>query len=254
MALISARGEQAHRAAMRQLDGGASLFIRQAADELYGIQAGVAACIDYPEEVDEAEAAARGGSGLIVLTDERADAARLAAPMILATAGVHKRLTDAGLRTYCSIVVRTAETLDPHAFAVLIGAGATAVNAWLAQDLFQERLDRGLYPGLSLRDACLNYKAGIEAGLLKTLARKGISVISAYRGGCEFEVLGLSRALTAEFFPGAPSRSRQNAETISHASRSLPSPSRPHPMKALPAPPARAERAAAAVDGQRRRA
>lgn len=58
MALISARGEQAHRAAMRQLDGGASLFIRQAADELYGIQAGVAACIDYPEEVDEAEAAA----------------------------------------------------------------------------------------------------------------------------------------------------------------------------------------------------
>ncbi len=156
--------------------------------------------------MDEAEAAARGGSGLIVLTDERADAARLAAPMILATAGVHKRLTDAGLRTYCSIVVRTAETLDPHAFAVLIGAGATAVNAWLAQDLFQERLDRGLYPGMSLRDACLNYKQGIEAGLMKTLARKGVSVISAYRGGCEFEVLGLSRALTAEFFPGAPSR------------------------------------------------
>ena len=41
---------------------------------------------------------------------------------------------------------------------------------------------------------------------MKTLARKGISVISAYRGGCEFEVLGLSRAVTAEFFPGAPSR------------------------------------------------
>ncbi|KQS55239.1 glutamate synthase [Brevundimonas sp. Leaf363] len=155
---------------------------------------------------DEAEAAARGGSALIVLTDERARADRLAAPMILATAGVHRRLTDQALRSFCSIVVRTAETLDPHGFAVLVGVGATTVNAWLAQDLFQERLDRGLYPGLSLRDACLNYKAGIEAGLLKTIARKGISIISAYRGGCEFEVLGLSRALTAEFFPGAPSR------------------------------------------------
>ena len=40
----------------------------------------------------------------------------------------------------------------------------------------------------------------------KILAKKGISVISAYRGACEFEALGLSRALVAEFFPGMPSR------------------------------------------------
>lgn len=58
MNLIAAQGEQAHRAAMRQLAGGASGFIRKAADALYDIQAGVAACIDYPEEIDEAEAAA----------------------------------------------------------------------------------------------------------------------------------------------------------------------------------------------------
>lgn len=58
MNLIAAQGEQSHRAAMRQLQGGASSFIRKAADELYAIQAGVAACIDYPEEIDESEAAA----------------------------------------------------------------------------------------------------------------------------------------------------------------------------------------------------
>lgn len=58
MSLIAAQGAQSHRAAMRQLKGGASSFIRKAADELYAIQAGVAACIDYPEEIDEAEAAA----------------------------------------------------------------------------------------------------------------------------------------------------------------------------------------------------
>ncbi|KPF78650.1 glutamate synthase [Brevundimonas sp. AAP58] len=166
--------------------------------------AGLRAALDRIQA--EAQAAVEGGSGLVVLTDERASDSRIAIPMILATAAVHKRLTDAGLRTYVSIVVRSAEVLDPHGFAVLVGVGATAVNAWLAQEMFQERLDRGAYPGLSLRDACLNYKAGIEAGLMKTLARKGISVISAYRGGCEFEVLGLSRAVTAEFFPGAPSR------------------------------------------------
>ena len=58
MSLIAAQGEQAHRAAMNQLAGGASTFIRQAADELYDLQAGVAACIDYPEEISEEEAAA----------------------------------------------------------------------------------------------------------------------------------------------------------------------------------------------------
>ncbi|MBQ8655304.1 MAG: tRNA uridine-5-carboxymethylaminomethyl(34) synthesis GTPase MnmE [Clostridia bacterium] len=57
MGLIAAQGEQAHRTAMQQLQGGASAFIRQAADELYGIQAGAAACIDYPEEISDEEAA-----------------------------------------------------------------------------------------------------------------------------------------------------------------------------------------------------
>ncbi len=56
MNLIAARGEQAHRAAMRQLQGGASSFIRKAADELYSIAAGIAACVDYPEEITEEEA------------------------------------------------------------------------------------------------------------------------------------------------------------------------------------------------------
>ena len=57
MALIASQGSKAHQAAMRQLEGGASGFIRQAADELYAIQAGAAACIDYPEEISEEEAA-----------------------------------------------------------------------------------------------------------------------------------------------------------------------------------------------------
>ena len=166
--------------------------------------AGLRAAIDRIQL--EAETAVRNGSGLVVLTDERASEDRITIPMIIATSAVHLRLTDKGLRSFVSIVVRSSEALEPHGIAVLVGVGATAINPWLAQEMFQERLDRGAYPGLSLRDACLNYKAGLEAGLMKTLARKGISIISAYRGGCEFEVLGLSRALTAEFFPGAPSR------------------------------------------------
>lgn len=101
---------------------------------------------------DEAVAAARGGAGLIVLTDERMGEGRPLIPMILATAAVHGRLVDEGLRTFCSLVVRAVEAIDAHAFAVLVGVGATAVNGWLAQETFLERLEGGRYPGLTLRE------------------------------------------------------------------------------------------------------
>ena len=74
MALIAAQGAQAHRAAMNQLSGGASSFIREAADALYEIQAGVAACIDYPEEISEEEAASDLAPHIRALAD-RLDAA-----------------------------------------------------------------------------------------------------------------------------------------------------------------------------------
>ena len=56
MQLIQAHGERSRQAAVRQLQGGAGSFVRSCADRLYDIQAGLAACIDYPEEISEAEA------------------------------------------------------------------------------------------------------------------------------------------------------------------------------------------------------
>ncbi len=64
MGLISATGEKAARAAMRQLEGGASVFIRQAQERLYALAAGVEAALDYPEEVDEEEATRELAQGL----------------------------------------------------------------------------------------------------------------------------------------------------------------------------------------------
>ena len=67
MELISARGEQEHRAAVRQMNGGAASFVRKFSDELYGLQAGLAACIDYPEEISDEEGAGSLKEGLIKL-------------------------------------------------------------------------------------------------------------------------------------------------------------------------------------------
>ncbi len=154
----------------------------------------------------EAEEAVLSGRSQIVLTDEATGPDRVALQMVLATGGVHSHLVAKGLRSYVSIIVRSAAVLDTHSFAVLVGVGATAVNGYLAQESFQDRLERGLCGDLSLREVCLNYKGALEAGLLKILSKSGISVVSSYRGGYNFEAVGLSRALVAEFFPGMSSR------------------------------------------------
>jgi glutamate synthase (NADPH/NADH) large chain len=153
----------------------------------------------------EAEDAVRSGAGHIALTDQYSGEDRIAMPMILATSAVHSHLTRKGLRTFCSLNVRAAECVDPHYFAVLIGCGATVVNAYLAEDSLAERIERGLLD-CDLTEAVKRYRSAIDQGLLKIMAKMGISVVSSYRGGLNFEAVGLSRAMCAEFFPGMTSR------------------------------------------------
>ncbi len=154
---------------------------------------------------DEAEDSVRSGTGHIVLTDRRQGTDRLPVPMILATSAVHSWLTGKGLRTFCSINVESAECIDPHYFAVLVGAGATTVCPYLALDSLGDRVRRGLLEGPFER-VVGRYGTAIEQGLLKIMSKMGISVVSSYRGGLNFEAVGLSRSVVSEFFPGMPSR------------------------------------------------
>lgn len=153
----------------------------------------------------QAEEAVRSGAGHLVLTDQAQGEDRVAMPMILATSAIHSWLVKKGLRTFTSLNVRSAECIDPHYFAVLVGCGATTVNAYLAEDSLADRIERGLLD-CSLTEAVSRYREAIDQGLLKIMAKMGISVISSYRGGLNFEAVGLSRAMVAEYFPGMTSR------------------------------------------------
>ncbi len=63
---------------------------------------------------------------------------------MIAAAAVHTHLVRKGLRSYASVNVRSAECLDTHYFAVLIGVGATTVNAYLAQEAIVRSLRNGV--------------------------------------------------------------------------------------------------------------
>ena len=126
--------------------------------------------------------------------------------MILATAAVHSSLTRKGIRSFISLHVQSAECLDTHYFAVLIGVGATTVNPYLAQECIRERHEKGLFGNYSYEECVERFKKAVDQGLLKIMAKLGISVVSAYRGGFNFEVVGLSRSMVNEYFLGVQSR------------------------------------------------
>jgi len=154
----------------------------------------------------QAEDAVREGYKHVILTDEKVDHDKAPIPIILATGAVNAHLIRSELRTFASVNVRTAEVLDVHYMAVLIGVGATTVNPYLAQAAIVDRHRRGLVGDIDLDTALRRYKKALGDGLLKVMSKMGISVISSYRGGYNFETVGLSRALCAEFLPGLPSR------------------------------------------------
>ena len=154
----------------------------------------------------EAEEAVRGGAEHIMLVDRAAVRERMAMPSVLVVGAVHSHLVRRQLRTFTSINIMSGECLDVHHFAVLIGAGATTVNPWLAEETITDRHERGLLKGLSVNQAVENFRQSIENGILKIMSKMGISVLSSYRGGYNFEALGLSRSLVARYFPPMTSR------------------------------------------------
>ena len=155
---------------------------------------------------NEAEAAVLSGKQHVVLTDINTDRDKVSVPIILATAAVHTFLTRKGIRSFVSIHTQSAECLDTHYFAVLIGVGATTVNPYLAQECIRERHEKGLFKKLSYEECVQRYKKAVDQGLLKIMSKLGISVLSAYRGGFNFEAVGLSRSMVNEYFLGVQSR------------------------------------------------
>ena len=154
----------------------------------------------------ESEQAVREGYVHIILTDKNLSKTRVALPMILVTSSVHYHLIQKNLRTFISLNVQSAECLDVQYYSVLIGVGATSVNAYMAQQAIAERHKKGLFKNLSYEQSVDHYIASIKNGLLKVMSKMGISVISSYRGGCNFEAIGLSRNLMSKYFPSMSSK------------------------------------------------
>ena len=141
----------------------------------------------------ESEIAVRQGVTQLILCDKDLSSERLPMPMLLCVGAINTFLIKKKLRGYVSINVQSGEALDTHSFATLIGAGATTVNPYLAFDSLYQRYEKKLFGQYSFDECVQRYINSVNAGLLKIMSKMGISVLSSYRGGCNFETVGLKQ-------------------------------------------------------------
>jgi glutamate synthase (NADPH/NADH) large chain len=145
------------------------------------------------------------GAEIIILSDRNLSPDRASIPSLLAVSACFKTLLQRGLANRAGIVVETGEARDVHHMACLIGYGASAVFPWLAFQTMGELCERG---GIErpFQEACHNYVMALEDGLLKVIARMGISTIASYHGAQIFDSVCLNKDFVEAFFTGTPSQ------------------------------------------------
>ncbi|MGH2342740.1 glutamate synthase large subunit [Segnochrobactraceae bacterium EtOH-i3] len=150
---------------------------------------------------ERAEAAVHGGYNIIILSDRMVGPDRIPIPALLATAGVHHHLIRKGLRTSVGLVVESGEPREVHHFCVLAGYGAEAINPYLAFETLVSM--RSSFPEeVDASEVVYRYIKSIDKGILKVMAKMGISTYQSYCGGQIFDAVGLSTDFVKTYFTG----------------------------------------------------
>jgi glutamate synthase (NADPH) large chain len=153
-----------------------------------------------------ASAAIAEGHNVVILSDRGVTRERAPIPSLLATAAVHHHLVKTGERTRCGLVVETGDAREVHHVCLLIGYGAGAVNPWVAFETLDDLITQGLLPGVDQAKATRNYVKALNKGILKVMAKMGISTLQSYCGAQIFEAIGLNRDVVDRYFTGTASR------------------------------------------------
>ena len=153
----------------------------------------------------EAAHAVRNGVTVLVLSDRAAGANRLPVPSLLAASAVHHHLIREQLRTRTGLVVESGQPCTVHHMCTLLGYGADAICPYLAYGSLCRMVDEERLQGTAA-DALHNYRAALEDGIRKVMAKMGISTLASYKGAQVFEAVGLHDDVIDTYFCGTTSR------------------------------------------------
>ena len=138
------------------------------------------------------------GARILIVSDRGCDAEHAPIPMLMAIGALHNHLLNKGLRHRLGLVAEAGDAWDVHHCAALIGYGAEAVHPWVALETVRQSGGNGGGAAATLRTS-------MENGLLKVLAKMGISTLASYCGAQIFEAIGLGAEVIDQCFPGTAS-------------------------------------------------
>lgn len=155
---------------------------------------------------DAATQAVDSGHAILILSDRSANETHAAIPVLLALSSLHHYLIRTGRRMRVSLICETGQARDEHHMACLLGFGATAIYPYLAYETIAQQVALKRFRSIAAEDAIRNYRKSLDSGLLKIMAKMGISTVSSYRGAQIFECIGLEKDLIDFYFTGTEAR------------------------------------------------
>ena len=158
----------------------------------------------------DASRAIEDGYSLIVLSDRAVDWKRVPISALLAVGAVHHHLVETHARTRIGIIVETGEAREVHHHCLLTGYGADAINPYLAFEALWDSREQGYLDDaphiVNNEDVIAAYRKGTAKGMLKVMAKMGISTLQSYKGAQIFEAVGLAEDVIKRAFRGTASR------------------------------------------------
>ena len=150
--------------------------------------------------------ALKAGKTFIILSDRGVDKEHAPIPALLAVSAVNHHMIREGTRTRASLILESGEPREVHHYALLIGYGVGAVNPYLAFETLDDMIREGILTGVDHKTAVKNYVKAAAKGVVKTMAKMGVSTIQGYRGAQIFEAIGLNSAVVDKYFTWTASR------------------------------------------------
>ena len=157
---------------------------------------------------DEASTAIEDNFSFIILSDRNTSRTRVPLSALIACGAVHHHLTKREQRTQIGIIIESGEAREVHHHCLLTGYGADAINPYLAfEALWQANKENLLGEKFATEDKLVaGYKKGVAKGMLKVMAKMGISTLHSYKGAQIFEAVGLADEIINKCFDGTASR------------------------------------------------
>jgi glutamate synthase domain-containing protein 2/glutamate synthase domain-containing protein 1/glutamate synthase domain-containing protein 3 len=145
---------------------------------------------------NECAQAMLNGCRILFLSDEHVDEAHVPLPMALVVSAVHHDLVKRKIRSDVSLICFAGDVYEDHHISVLTTLGASAVYPYMAYELIREILaEEDWMAGME------NYRFALEKGLLKSMAKMGISTFSSYQGSMLLHTIGLQTGFLQAWMP-----------------------------------------------------